>query len=71
VWLEERLEYLARCFSAEVAGYAVMSNHVHVIVRMNAAMTHTWSAVEVVRRWQWRCVSKNAMNYRVYLQFST
>ena len=51
VWLEERLQYLAGCFSAEVAGYAVMSNHVHVIVRMNAAIPHTWSAVEVARRW--------------------
>ena len=34
-----------------MAGYAVMSNHVHVIVRMNVATAHTWSAVEVARRW--------------------
>ena len=50
-WLEERLQYLSRCFAAEVAGYAVMSNHVHVIVRMDVAIPHTWSGVEVARRW--------------------
>ena len=50
-WLEERLQYLSKCFAAEVAGYAVMSNHVHVIVRMDAAMASTWSAVDVARRW--------------------
>lgn len=48
-WIEERLQYLARCFAAEVAGYAVMSNHVHVIVRLDhaVAMTWTWSDPEV------------------------
>ena len=50
-WLEERLQYLSRCFAAEVAGYAVMSNHVHVIVRMDVAIPHAWSAIEVARRW--------------------
>ena len=50
-WLEERLQYLARCFSAEVAGFAVMSNHLHVIVRMDPAAPFTWSDLEVARRW--------------------
>jgi hypothetical protein len=50
-WLEERLQYLSRCFAGEVAGYAVMSNHVHVIVRMDAAIASRWSAVDVARRW--------------------
>ena len=34
-----------------MAGYAVMSNHMHVIVRMDAATALSWSAVEVARRW--------------------
>ena len=50
-WLEERLQYLAKCFAADVAGYAVMSNHVHVIVRMDAAIAYSWSAIDVARRW--------------------
>ena len=50
-WIEERLQYLAKCFAAEVAGYAVMSNHVHVIVRLDLAVPMTWSDLEVARRW--------------------
>jgi REP element-mobilizing transposase RayT len=50
-WIEERLQFLARCFAAEVAGYAVMSNHVHVIVRMDRSVAMGWSDMEVARRW--------------------
>ena len=50
-WLEERLQYLSRCFAAEVAGYAVMSNHVHVIVRMDPAAPFAWNDLDVARRW--------------------
>ena len=31
-WIEDRMRLVASCFAAEVAGFAVMSNHVHVIV---------------------------------------
>ena len=50
-WVEERLELLAKCFSVEVAGYAVMSNHLHVIVRMDTAAAQDLSALDVARRW--------------------
>ena len=50
-WIEDRLQYLARCFAVEVAGYAVMSNHVHVIVRMDLAVPMSWTDLEVARRW--------------------
>jgi REP element-mobilizing transposase RayT len=50
-WLEERLQFLARCFAAEVAGYAAMSNHVHVIVRLDRAVALGWSDLDVARRW--------------------
>ncbi len=49
--IEERLQYLAKCFAAEVAGYAVMSNHVHVIVRLDQAVPMIWTDLEVARRW--------------------
>jgi hypothetical protein len=50
-WVEERLEFLARCFAMDVAGYAVMANHLHVIVRMRPEDVGAWTAVEVAQRW--------------------
>jgi len=50
-WVEDRLKTLAALFAVEVAGYAVMSNHLHVIVRMEREKPHGWSAQEVARRW--------------------
>ena len=50
-WIEDRMRLVASCFAAEVAGFAVMSNHVHVVVKMDRATVMTWEVVEVVRRW--------------------
>jgi REP element-mobilizing transposase RayT len=50
-WIEDRLAFLARCFAVEVAGYAVMGNHLHVIVRMDMALPYTLTDLEVARRW--------------------
>jgi len=51
VWIEERLRFVASCFASSVAGFAVMSNHVHVIVKMDRAAAMEWGAMEVARRW--------------------
>jgi len=45
-WIEERLRLVASYFAASVAGFAVMSNHVHVIVKMDRAAAMEWDAVE-------------------------
>ena len=50
-WVEERLRMLAGVFAVQVAGYSVMSNHLHVVLRMQPAATLGWSAAEVVERW--------------------
>ena len=50
-WVEDRLRLIARSAACEVAGYAVMSNHLHVVLRMRPDLTAGWSALEVVRRW--------------------
>ena len=33
-WLENRLRELVGVFAVEVAGYALMDNHLHVLVRL-------------------------------------
>ena len=50
-WVEERLRLLAGVFAVDVAGFAAMSNHLHVVVRMVPARAGQWSDEEVVRRW--------------------
>lgn len=50
-WIEERLELLARNFAVSVCGFAVMDNHLHVLVRLDPSALASWSAEEVVRRW--------------------
>jgi hypothetical protein len=50
-WLEERLGVLAKLFAVEVAGYAVMSNHFHLVLRMVPEAPAGWTDLEVARRW--------------------
>ena len=50
-WVEDRLAYLVRCFAVEMAAYAVMANHLHVVVRLDSEVAATWSAQDVARRW--------------------
>lgn len=50
-WIEDRLLALAEIFSASVLAYAVMSNHVHVVVRMDPESALRWSDAMVAERW--------------------
>jgi len=50
-WIVERLALLSSVFAIDVAAYAVMSNHYHVILRINADLASSWSVDEVLRRW--------------------
>jgi len=50
-WIEDRLEELAQIFSIAVAGFAVLDNHLHVLVRLDPEVAEGWSDEEVARRW--------------------
>jgi hypothetical protein len=51
VWIDNRLKELAGIFSISVGGFAVMDNHLHVLVRLDPDVAAGWSDEEVVRRW--------------------
>ncbi|MBD8526665.1 transposase [Pseudoxanthomonas sp. CAU 1598] len=57
-WIEDRLLFLAEVFSASVLAYAVMSNHVHVVVHMAPEAVDRWSDTEVAERWVRLCPVK-------------
>lgn len=50
-WIVDRVKQLAGVFAIDVAAYAVMSNHYHLVLRVDAARARSWSNEEVLRRW--------------------
>ena len=50
-WIQDRLEFLAGQFGIDVLGFAVMSNHLHIILRCRPDVVCDWSDDEVARRW--------------------
>ena len=51
LWIEDRLEELVEIFAIDCAGFAVMDNHMHVLLRIDAERATSWSDKEVARRW--------------------
>ena len=51
LWIEKRLEELARIFSISVGGFSILDNHLHVLARLDPDVAAAWSDEEVVRRW--------------------
>ncbi|MGA7496241.1 MAG: transposase [Isosphaeraceae bacterium] len=50
-WIEHRLEELAEIFSVAVAGFAILDNHLHLLVRLDPEVARGWSDEDVMRRW--------------------
>ena len=51
LWIEHRLQELAQIFAVAVGGFAVLDNHLHVLVRLDPEVAQGWSDEDVVRRW--------------------
>jgi hypothetical protein len=50
-WVLDRLHDLAGLFAIDLCAYAILSNHYHLVVHVDAARARGWSQAEVVRRW--------------------
>ena len=50
-WVEKRLLFLSSVFSIDIAAYAVMSNHTHVVLHVDKKQAQSWSMNEVLERW--------------------
>lgn len=50
-WVEARVLELAEAYSVSIYAYAVMSNHLHVVLKIDAQAAVGWSDEEVARRW--------------------
>ncbi|MDV6034206.1 MAG: hypothetical protein F9B45_29755 [Phycisphaera sp. RhM] len=50
-WIRRRMEALASVFGVDVLSYAVMSNHMHLILRNRPDVVAAWTDQEVAIRW--------------------
>ncbi|MEZ0174186.1 MAG: hypothetical protein AB9Q20_07715 [Candidatus Reddybacter sp.] len=50
-WVEDKLLALADVFCIDVAAYAAMSNHYHVVLHINTLEAEQLNALEVIERW--------------------
>ncbi len=51
-WILDRLTTLTQMFAIDIAAFALMSNHYHLVVRVDAKKAASWSVKEIVSRWQ-------------------
>lgn len=50
-WIVDKLKSLSQSFAIDIAAYAVLSNHYHIVLRVDQAEADRWSRAEVHRRW--------------------
>ena len=50
-WVQSRLKLMSSGFAIEIMAFAVMSNHVHVVLRTRPDLTQNWTDAETARRW--------------------
>jgi len=51
VWLDNRLQELNSIFAVSVAGFSLMDNHLHLLLRIDTEVAESWTPLEVVQRW--------------------
>lgn len=54
-WIRARLEQLAGIFAIDVLGYALMGNHMHLVIRTRPDIARSWSDDELALRWWSLC----------------
>ena len=54
-WVEELLRRFAASFGIDLLGFAVLSNHFHLILRSRPDVVATWDDGDVARRWLMLC----------------
>lgn len=50
-WLVKRIRLLSSVFAIDIAAYAVMSNHYHLVLHVDQNRSQQWSDDDVIDRW--------------------
>ncbi len=51
VWIEKRLFQLSQVFVIDICAYAVMHNHLHIVLHVDSEQVKNWSTEDVLQRW--------------------
>jgi len=51
VWIEDRIRILASIFGVDICAYAVMSNHIHLVIKLTPDSINTLNNKEILERW--------------------
>ncbi len=61
-WIENRIRLLSSIFGIEIYAYAVMSNHLHIVVKLRPSLIDTLTPKEVAQRWS--CLFKGTLLFQ-------
>jgi len=50
-WIVDKLRSLSQVFGIDICAYAVMSNHYHVVLRVDEGTAKHWQESDVIERW--------------------
>jgi REP element-mobilizing transposase RayT len=50
-WIADKLKSLSDVFAIDIAAYAVMNNHYHLVLRVDKERAEQWSHKAVIQRW--------------------
>ena len=64
VWIDEQLAHQARHFGIDLLCQAIMSNHLHLVLRSRPDVVQEWNSEEVARRWLMLCPERRDENRR-------
>jgi len=62
-WVETQILKLTEVFAIDVAAYAVMSNHLHVVLYIDVDKVNEWSDRNVVEQWH-KCFNGTALTQK-------
>jgi REP element-mobilizing transposase RayT len=50
-WIEDRIRILSSIYAIDICAYSVMSNHLHIVVKLCPEQSDNWTMDEILRRW--------------------
>ncbi len=64
VWIDQQLAHQARHFGIDLLCQAIMSIHLHLVLRARPDVVQEWNSEEVARRWLMLCPERRDENRR-------